>query len=254
MTRVIYFVYGVVAYAAFFVTITYAIGFVANVGVPKGIDDGIVGESLQGAAIVNVLLLAAFAVQHAIMARPAFKRWWTQYVPQPIERSTFVLIASGILLVAFWQWRPMPDIVWDIEQPIVRGALWGVYCAGWAMVFYASFLIDHFDLFGLRQVFLHLRGLPYSQRPFMERSVYKLVRHPLMLGFLMAFWAAPTMSLGRLLFAAVTTAYIFLGTRIEERDLVRLHGQEYQRYRQRTAMFFPGLPPRRAARAQSAVS
>ncbi|MHC5023940.1 MAG: methanethiol S-methyltransferase [Planctomycetota bacterium] len=238
MRRSIAFVYGLIAYLAFFITILYAIGFVGNLVVPKSIDSGPAGPT--GASIlVNVALLALFAVQHSIMARPWFKERWTKIVPRPVERSTFVLVTSALLMFIFWQWRPMPEPIWDIGQPVVRAVLIGISYLGWAMVFYSSFLIDHFDLFGLRQVWLHLRGRPYTHHPFAERSLYRLMRHPLMTGFLLAFWFAPSMSQGHLLFAAVTTAYILVAVRIEEHDLLRFLGEDYRQYRRRTPMLLP---------------
>ena len=238
MGRVLAFIYGLIAYAAFLAAILYAIGFLGRWVVPKHIDGGPAGPVGQ-AIVVNVLLLLLFAIQHTIMARPAFKTWWTRLVPTPIERSTFVLFASLLLLVLYWQWRAMPTIVWVIENPQVRGALIALSLAGWAVVFYSSFLIDHFDLFGLRQVFFYLCGRPYEHPSYMERSLYRLIRHPLMAGFIIAFWATPTMSQGHLLFAAVASAYIFFGTMMEERDLVKLLGDDYRRYRKRTPMILP---------------
>jgi protein-S-isoprenylcysteine O-methyltransferase Ste14 len=238
MGRIGILAYGIVAYLTFFVTFLYAIGFVGGHWVPKAIDDGAVGSPLV-ATLVNITLLGAFAIQHVIMARPRFKDWVTRYIPRAIERSTFVLAASGILLATFALWRPMPDVVWDIQHPALRMGVWAIHFLGFGIVLYSSFLIDHFDLFGLRQVALHFRNAPYTDKPFMARSLYRLVRHPLMLGFLLAFWAAPTMSLGHLLFALVTTAYIHFGTMIEERDLVGQHGQAYVDYRRRTNAFIP---------------
>jgi protein-S-isoprenylcysteine O-methyltransferase Ste14 len=173
------------------------------------------------------------------MARPWFKARWTKLVPKPIERSTFVLAASLLVALTMWQWRPMPEVVWRVENPAARAFLSGLSLLGWALVFYSSFVIDHFDLFGLRQVYLHLRGRPYVHPAFAERSLYKLIRHPLMAGFLIAFWATPTMTQGHLLFALVTTAYILFGISIEERDLARFLGEDYWRYRDRTPMLVP---------------
>jgi len=238
MVRALILVYGVISYAFFFVTFCYAIGFVDGLVVPKNINDGITGE-LVGSSIVNVVLLSLFAVQHTIMARPAFKTWWCRFVPRPMERSTFVLLATALLALMMWQWRPLPKVVWEAPAPVLSSILLGVSLYGWLLVLYATFVIDHFDLFGLRQVWLHFRGAEYHHPPFAERSVYKLIRHPLMLGFIIAFWAAPTMTQGRLLFAIVTTAYILVGVKIEERDLVAIIGEPYKDYRRRT----PGLIP-----------
>lgn len=257
MGRVLILLYGVVAYLAFFVTILYAIGFVGNFQVggyslPKTIDSGVAGP-IGTAIFVNVALLAVFAVQHTIMARPAFKSWWTKIIPAAAERSTFVLVASLILLLAFWQWRPMTGVIWNVDQPLIRAVLVGVSLLGWATVFYASFLIDHFDLFGLRQVILHARGKPYTHAPFAARSLYRFVRHPLMVGFLLAFWFTPTMTAGHLLFAAVTTGYILFGTTVEERDLLRFLGEDYRNYRSRTPAFFP-LPTAKRTTAADKVT
>lgn len=238
MRRITFFIYGALAYGAFFVTIVYAIGFLGNFAVPKSIDTGVEGPIGQ-AIFINVLLLALFAVQHTIMARPGFKSWWTKIIPKPIERSTFVLTASLLLGLVFWQWRPMKTVVWQIDDPVLRTLVTGLFFLGWGIVFYSSFLIDHFDLFGLRQVFLHLRGRAYSHPQFAERSLYKWIRHPLMAGFLIAFWSAPTMTQGHLLFVVVTTAYIFFGIRLEERDIARFLGEDYRRYRERTPMILP---------------
>jgi protein-S-isoprenylcysteine O-methyltransferase Ste14 len=238
MSRIAYLVYGLVAYFLFFAAILYGIGFVGNLAVPKGIDDGTV-RPLGSTIAVNISLLLLFAIQHNVMARPWFKNWWMQYVPRPIERSTFVAVASLILMLIYWQWRPMPDLVWRVDNAIGRGALWALYFAGWAIVFYSSFVIDHFDLFGLKQVWAHFRGRELAPAAFSERSLYRWVRHPLMLGFIVAFWAAPTMSQGRLLFAVVTTLWILIAIRIEERDLIRYLGEPYEHYRKRTPMIVP---------------
>jgi len=238
MTRNFVLIYGIIAYLGFLFTILYAIGFVGNWVVPKAIDTGIEGPIGQ-AILINVVLLSLFAVQHTIMARPAFKAWWTKIIPEPIERSTFVLAANLLLLLLFWQWRPMPIEIWRIDQPVISLLLQGLSLVGWAMVFYSSFLIDHFDLFGLRQVILHFRGKDYAHPSFAVRSLYRWIRHPLMAGFLVAFWFTPTMTQGHLLFALVTTGYIFFGICVEERDLVKVLGEDYAKYRQRTAMIFP---------------
>lgn len=239
MTRIAFVLVGLAAYLLFFVAILYGIGFVGNLNVvPKGIDDGAATPPVT-AVIVNVLLLLAFALQHNVMARPWFKEWWTQYVPQPIERSTFVAVSSLLLLLLYWQWRPLPGTVWHVDSAIAGGTLWAMYFVGWAMVFYSSFVIDHFELFGLKQVWLHLRREPHQTAPFSERSIYRWVRHPLMLGFIIAFWSAPTMSWGRLLFAGVTTVWILIAIRIEEHDLAQFLGEPYRAYRARTPMLLP---------------
>lgn len=243
MTRLAFLIYGIAAYLLFFAAILYGIGFDGNVVVPKGIDDGLV-VPLAAAIAVDVALLLLFAVQHNVMARPRFKEWWTRFVPHTLERSTFVALASLILLLLYWQWRPLPAVVWHVDNTVGRGILWAIYFAGWGIVFYSSFLIDHFELFGLKQVWANFRGREYVSSAFSERSLYRWVRHPLMLGFILAFWAAPTMSQGRLLFAVVTTLWILISIQIEERDLVILIGEPYRGYRSRTAMLVPLLPQR----------
>lgn len=238
MHRLLAFIYGVVAYILFLVAFLYAIGFVENLVVPKSIDTG-AHESTANALLINVSLLGLFAVQHSVMARPWFKAWWTRFIPKPIERSTYVLIASLILLLLFWQWRPMPQSLWHIEHAGIRAVLRAISLFGWLIVLYGSFLIDHFDLFGLRQVTLYLRGKPYTHPPFATPWLYRMVRNPLMLGFLIAFWVTPEMTYGHLLFALATTGYILVGIALEERDLARLLGADYQSYRSRTPMLFP---------------
>jgi len=238
MSRFIAFLYGLACYALFFVTFLYAIGFVMDLGVPKTIDSGTVVPSAQ-ALIVNLLLMSVFAVQHSVMARKQFKAWWTQFVPPQVERSTYVLLASLALVLLFWQWRPMPAPVWQIADPYLAMAVTLLSFLGWLIVLTSTFLINHFELFGLQQVVNNLAGRSASAARFRTPLYYKFVRHPLYLGFIIAFWAAPTMTVGRLLFAAVTTAYIFVGILLEERDLVELFGDEYRRYRQRVSMLVP---------------
>lgn len=242
MKKAVVFAYGLFAYALFFVTILYAMGFVANLAVPKSIDSGVSGPALA-AALVNALLLGAFALQHTIMARRSFKRWVTRYIPATAERSTYVLAASGLLLLAFWQWRPMTRIVWQVESEPAALALHAGYWFGWFLVFFSTFLINHFDLFGLRQVWLHLRSRPCPPLVFRMTGLYKAVRHPLLLGFLIAFWSAPVMTEGRLLFAALTTAYILVGIQFEERDLAHVHGEAYRRYQRSVPMLVPYRKP-----------
>lgn len=235
-------VVGVGAYLMFFATILYAIGFVANLGVPKGIDTGEpgpVGPSL----LINGALLALFVVQHTVMARPAFKRWFTRFVPEAMERSLFVAAASAILMLLFWQWRPLPQIVWSVEHPVLAWALAAGSMLGWIVVFASSFMINHFDLFGLRQSFNGYWGWETRPVAFKQVGFYRFVRHPLMVGFLLAFWLTPTMTLGHLFFAAMTTAYIFFGTWIEERDLIAHLGDAYVGYKRRVRGFVP-LPKR----------
>lgn len=244
MARVAYLFYGLVAYLLFFVAILYGIGWVANLDVPRGIDDGPVGP-LGSSIAVNVLLLGLFAVQHNVMARPWFKDWWTRFVPRPIERSTFVAAASLLLMLMYWQWRPMPEMVWHVENSAGRDVLWTLYALGWVTVFYSSFVIDHFELFGLKQVYQYFVGSELKSAAFSERSIYRWVRHPLMLGFIVAFWSAPTMSQGRLLFAAVSTVWILVAIQIEERDLLHFLGEPYRRYRRRTPMLLPLRRPKK---------
>jgi protein-S-isoprenylcysteine O-methyltransferase Ste14 len=243
--RAFYLVYGIISYFVFFAAILYLIGFVGGIVVPKAIDNGPV-EGAAGSAVINSLLFLLFALQHAIMARPWFKKKWTQIVPHAIERSTFVLIASLVLLLLYWQWRPIPGVVWSIENQAGRSLLHGLFAFGWVLVFYSTFCIDHFDLFGLRQVYLSLRKKPYTHPGFARPILYRMVRNPLMLGFVIAFWSAPTMSLGRLLFCGLATLYILAGIRLEERDLSALLGEDYRRYRAQTPMLFP-WPRRRSA-------
>lgn len=240
MSRVVVFVYGVVSYAIFFVTFLYAIGFVGNVVVPTTID-GPRDGSVLAAVLIDVALLTLFALQHSVMARPAFKRRWTQLVPEPAERSTYVLFSSLALIALFALWRPIGGVVWDVTHPVGRALLLGVYAIGWATVLVCTFLINHFDLFGLRQVWLHLRGTPYTHLEFGTPGPYRVVRHPLYVGWLLAFWATPTMTVTHLLFAAMTTAYILVAIRLEERDLIDLHGEQYASYRRRVGMLVPRL-------------
>jgi len=239
MSRITVFVYGVVSYAIFFVTFLYAAGFVGNLGVPKGMDSAPVGP-LGTSLLIDVALLGLFAVQHSVMARPAFKRWWTRIVPQPAERSTYVLASSLALILLFWQWRPLGGVVWDIQSPAGRALMYAGFAFGWGLVLVTTFLINHFDLFGLRQVWLHLLGRPYEPLPFKMPFLYKIVRHPLYVGWFFAFWSTPTMTATHLLFAVATTAYILIAIQLEERDLVSAH-PEYAEYRRRVPMLVPGL-------------
>jgi protein-S-isoprenylcysteine O-methyltransferase Ste14 len=238
MGRIVALAYGVAAYLVFFGTILYAIGFVTGIVVPKTIDTGVAG-SAGAAIVVNVLLLSIFAVQHSVMARKQFKRWWTQFVPAAIERSTYVLLSSLALILVFWQWQPIPAIVWEVSEPTLAAALTGLSLMGWVLVFLSTFLINHFELFGVRQVILNLMGRDAGETKFRTPLLYKMVRHPLYLGFIIAFWAAPVMTVGHLLFALVTTAYILVGIALEERDLVEHFGDEYRRYRARVSMLVP---------------
>ena len=238
MAQVLTLLYGLVAYVVFLGAFLYAIGFVGNIAVPKSIDSGAT-FALVPSLIVNLLLMSAFAIQHSVMARPAFKRWWTQIVPKQIERSTYVLLASLLLLLLYWQWRPLTDVVWDTNGTALGTALLGLFGLGWLIVLLSTFMINHFDLFGLRQVVLYFQRKPYSQVSFVTRGLYKVIRHPIMLGFIIAFWATPTMTVGHVLFAAVTTTYILVAIQFEEHDLMAADRTTYERYRAATRMLIP---------------
>ncbi len=230
--------YGLAAYIIFSVTFLYAVGFIEGVLVPKAIDAGTavpIGEALA----VNVLLMSLFAAQHSIMARRQFKRWWTRFVPVSIERSTYVLLTSLALGLLFWQWRPLPDVIWHVADPQIAAVITGVSMLGFLLALISTFLINHFELFGLHQVVNNLTRRDLPEPRFKAPLFYGFVRHPIYLGFIIAFWAAPVMTVGHLLFAAVTTAYIFVGIWFEERDLVALFGDAYRRYRETTSMLIP---------------
>jgi protein-S-isoprenylcysteine O-methyltransferase Ste14 len=235
--------YGGACYAIFLATLLYAIGFVGNLVVPKSIDSGEAAPPAE-ALSVDLLLLGLFAVPHSVMARSAFKRWWTRFVPSAIERSTYVLASSLLLLLLFWQWRPMAGVVWEVQQPVTAMALWGLFAAGWLIALVSTLLIDHFDLFGLRQVYLYAAGKPYAPPPFRTPALYRVVRHPLLLGFAIAFWAAPILTWGHLLFAGTTTAYILVGIHLEERDSRRAFGSAYEEYRERVLKLVPWVGKR----------
>jgi len=239
MSRVLILAYGLLSYAVFFLTFLYALGFIGNFAVPRTMDSPAL-VPLGNALLVNLGLLGLFAVQHSVMARPAFKRWLTRFIPEPAERSTYVLMSSLALIVLFWFWQPMGGLVWDVQHPVGRAVLYGLYGFGWLVVLVTTFLINHFDLFGLRQVWLHFRGRPYTQLPLRAPGPYRLVRHPLYVGWLFAFWATPSMSVAHLVFAVMTTLYILVAIRFEERDLVdALPG--YAEYRERVPMLVPRL-------------
>lgn len=230
--------YGVVAYAAFFVVLVYFIAFVMDLFVPASVDRGATSGTAV-AVLVNLGLIAAFAIQHTIMARPGFKQWVTRYIPESAERSTFVLIASLILGALCLFWQPIPAIVWQVESPLGAGVLWAICGAGWLLLFASSYMIDHYDLFGLRQVWLQFTERSYTHSEFVTRGAYKYVRHPLMLGVLMGVWAIPVMTAGHLLLAVGFTIYILIGTWYEERDLVKMIGDKYRTYQQQVPKLFP---------------
>jgi protein-S-isoprenylcysteine O-methyltransferase Ste14 len=250
MKKIAFFAYGMVSYGLFFVSFLYMIAFVGNFEVagfvPKTIDSGATG-SLSTAIMVNIGIIILFGLQHTIMARPGFKAAWTKIIPKPIERSTYVNFTTAILVLLFSQWRPMTDIIWQVDGSLGKNVLLGIYFGGYLLVLYASFLINHFDLFGLRQVFLFLFAKKYTHPPLASPTVYRIIRHPILLGWTIAFWATPTMTVGHLLFAMTMTAYILIAIPFEERDLESALGEEYRLYKSRTPMLLPlprkaGLP------------
>src|SRR6476620_1016907 len=238
MGKLVAFLYGIVAYLVFAVVIVYSLGFVSGLVVPKTIDSGSAGPLVESIVIYRVLM-TIFALQHSVMARPQFKKWWTTIVPKSVERSTYVLLASLALALVFWQWRPIPGVVWEVKEPTIAAFLLYLGLFGWVLVFISTFMINHFELFGLHQVANNLAGKPMPPMKFMTPMLYNVVRHPIYLGFIIFAWATPVMTGGHLLFAAVVTAYIFVGIALEEHDLIALFGDEYRRYRQRVAMIVP---------------
>ena len=238
MSRILVSLYGVVSYIIFFLSFLYAIGFVGNLLVPKTIDSGDV-TAIVPSLIINVVLLALFAIPHSVMARPAFKQWFTRYIPVAIERSTYVLVSSLLLFLLYWLWQPITGVIWNIESAVGSMILMGIFWVGWLIVLLSTFMTNHFDLFGLRQVYINFKGQEYSHLEFRMIGLYKLCRHPLMLGFIVAFWATPTMTTGHLLFSVATTAYIFIALQFEERDLLTFFGDTYKSYKEKVPMVFP---------------
>ncbi|MCO6044472.1 isoprenylcysteine carboxylmethyltransferase family protein [Aeoliella sp. ICT_H6.2] len=252
MKRAVYMVYGVACHLLFLGTFAYMAGFVGDLWVPKTLDSAPAGP-VGVAVAINLLLMVLFAAQHSIMARPAFKRVWTRLVPEPIERSTYVLLSCLVTMVLMWQWRTIDTVVWDVHSPWLRGALWTLFAIGWLLIPAVSLLINHFDLFGTRQVWLHWKRQNYTSLPFREPLAYKHVRHPLYIGWAIAFWATPTMTVGHLLFAGVLTIYMGLAAVVEERDLVAHFGRQYEEYRRRVPMFVPLWKRRTANALESSV-
>ncbi|HET9413561.1 MAG TPA: NnrU family protein [Pseudolabrys sp.] len=238
MGKLVAFLYGIVAYLVFAIVIVYAIGFVCGLVVPKTIDSGPAGPLMES-IVINLVLMTIFALQHSVMARPQFKAWWTTIVPKSVERSTYVLLASLALALVFWQWRPIPGVVWEVKEPTLAAFLLYLGLFGWVLVFISTFMINHFELFGLHQVANNLAGKPMPPMKFKTPMLYNVVRHPIYLGFIIFVWATPVMTAGHLLFAAVVTTYIFVGIALEEHDLIAVFGDEYRRYRQRVAMIVP---------------
>jgi protein-S-isoprenylcysteine O-methyltransferase Ste14 len=243
LKRFAFFAYGVASYLVFLATFLYAIAFIGNLGTPTALDAPATGPVARALAI-DAGLLALFALQHSIMARKGFKQRWTRVVPRPIERSTYVLFSSLALILLFWQWQPIGGVVWSVESAAASALLLTLFAFGWALVLVATFLIDHFDLFGLRQVWLYLVGKRYSARPFTTPGPYRLMRHPLYVGWFFAFWATPTMTVAHLVFAIATSAYILIAIQLEERDLVREFGGTYEDYRRRVPMLVPFARPK----------
>jgi len=238
MKKTLFFLYGVICYVVFFGTFLYAVGFIGNIFVPKSIDS-VATLPFGEALLINIALLGVFALQHSVMARKGFKKWWTKFVPVQIERSTYVMFTNLALILMFWQWQPMGGVIWNVQDPTIRMILYGIFAFGWLMVLVSTFLINHFDLFGLRQVWLQLIGKKYTNLGFVTPGPYKLIRHPLYFGFLLAFWATPTMTVAHLLFAIATTGYILIAIQLEEKDLGSIHGRDYAEYKKKVPMLLP---------------
>jgi protein-S-isoprenylcysteine O-methyltransferase Ste14 len=240
MNRITTLLYGIISYAVFLVSFLYAIGWVGNMYLPVTIDSAPL-IPLSYALLINLGLLTLFALQHSIMARPAFKRWWTQYIPKQVERSTYVLFSSIALIIMFIFWQPLGGVIWDVQYTLARTVLYSLFVLGWVIVLISTFLINHFDLFGLRQVWLYFRGQEYTPLKFVVPGAYRFVRHPLYVGFFIAFWATPTMTVGHLFFAVITAAYILVAVQLEERDLITALGEDYAEYRRNVPMLIPRL-------------
>ncbi len=250
MAGLVTLIYGIVAYSFSLVSLLYLIGFVGNLVVPKSIDSGAAGPLVQS-VIVDTMLIALFAIQHSVMARQGFKRFWTRIVPAPVERSTYVLFTSFVLLILYWQWQPIPTLIWNVRSPAAAAVLDGIFWLGWIVLVASTFLISHFELFGLSQVLARLFGNQLPDAKFRAPGLYRYVRHPIYLGVLLAVWATPTMTTGHLLFAAVITGYILIGIQLEEHDLIEQFGEKYRRYRQYAAMLVP-LPGRKFSDSKDA--
>jgi protein-S-isoprenylcysteine O-methyltransferase Ste14 len=242
MKRIVAFSYGTLCYFVFLATFVYAVLFIGNIALSRTLDGEATAQFGQ-ALLINALLLGAFAVQHSVMARPAFKQWWTRLIPKPVERSTYVLFSSLALLLLFYAWQPLGGTLWDVRDPIVRGMIYCLFAGGWVLVLVATFLINHFDLFGMRQVWLYVTHRPYTPLEFKTPGLYRYVRHPLYVGWLLTFWATPTMTAAHLVFAMATTAYILIAIQFEERDLAAIHGAAYEAYRRQVPMLVPGIHP-----------
>ncbi len=252
LKRILFFAYGTISYLIFFATFLYAIGFIGNFGVPRTLDGAATGPLAISFAI-DAGLLTLFAVQHSVMARKWFKEWWTRRVAKPIERSTYVLFSSLALILLFVLWRPLGGVVWSVEDPVGRFVLRSLFAFGWGLVLFSTFLINHFDLFGLRQVWRNLLGQPQGGLKFTTPGPYKIVRHPLYVGWLFAFWMTPVMTAAHLLFSIATTAYILLAIQFEERDLVREHGETYEKYRRSVPMLIPSLSKRESKQSAAVI-
>jgi len=240
MGRLIALLYGVVTYLVMFVTFLYLFGFLANMFVPKGVDDGAIVSTTVAMAI-NIGLILLFGLSHSIMARPGFKAWWTSFVPKSVERTTYVLVATLVMILLLWQWRPMTDVIWQANATWLQGSIWTLYLVGIVLLFASTFVIDHFDLFGLRQVVLNLLKKPYVPLNFKVTFFYKFVRHPLYVGWFLIFWATPMMTFGHLLLAIGMSAYILIAIRYEERDMVGYFGETYKAYQSKVPMLIPRL-------------